>query len=92
MDIPAQALGLKLQRIAVRDPDNIAQAFAQIGRDTNGLMISGAGLFLRTAKQSCELALQRRLPTTTYGRFSQTPVASCPSVKIYLPCTVARHR
>ena len=91
MDIPAQALGLKLQRIAVRDPDNIAQAFAQIGRDTNGLMISGAGLFLRTAKQSCE-PCSAGCPQRRTAVFSQTPVASCPSVKIYLPCTVARHR
>ena len=68
LDSQAQALNLKLQPIAVRDPDDLAQAFAQIARGTNGLMIHGATLFLRTAQQSCGLALQRRLPTVTYGR------------------------
>jgi putative ABC transport system substrate-binding protein len=53
----------------VHDPDDLAQAFAQIARGTNGLMIHGASLFLKTATQSCGLALQRRLPTVTYGRF-----------------------
>jgi putative ABC transport system substrate-binding protein len=64
----AQALNLKVQRIAVRDPDDVALAFARIGREANGLLISGAGLFIGTRQQTCGLALQRRLPTVTYGR------------------------
>ena len=68
LDSQAQALNLKVQKIPVRGPDDISLAFAQIGRDTNGLLISGAGLFLGTSQQVCGLALQRRLPTVTYGR------------------------
>jgi hypothetical protein len=42
LEAQALALNLKLQQIAVRKPDDSTQAFGQIGRGTNGLMIQGA--------------------------------------------------
>ena len=68
LDSQAQALNLKIQKVTMRAPGDVALAFAQFAPETQGLLISGAGLFLGTRQQACGLALQRRLPTATYGR------------------------
>ena len=64
----ARALNLTLQPIAVRDHDEVARAFAKFERGTNGLMIQNSSLLLVPAGHVCGLALQRRLPTITFGR------------------------
>jgi putative ABC transport system substrate-binding protein len=64
----AQALNLKLQLITVSDPNGVEQAFARIAQDTNGLVVAADGIFVQTAKRTCELALQRRLPVIGQGR------------------------
>jgi putative tryptophan/tyrosine transport system substrate-binding protein len=64
----ARALNLTFQPIAVRDHDEVARAFAKFERGTNGLMIQNSSLLLVPAGHVCGLALQRRLPTITFGR------------------------
>jgi putative ABC transport system substrate-binding protein len=64
----AQALNLKFQLVAMSDPNGVAQAFAEIAHDTNGLVVAADGVFVQTAKQTCELALHRRLPVIEQGR------------------------
>jgi putative ABC transport system substrate-binding protein len=64
----AQALNLRFQLIPVSDPNGVAQAFAEIAHDTNGLVVAADGVFVQTAKRTCELALQRRLPVIGQGR------------------------
>jgi putative ABC transport system substrate-binding protein len=64
----AQALNVKWQPIAMRDPPGVVQAFAQFERGTNGLVLDFSTLLLLNADQVCRLALQRRLPTVGYVR------------------------
>jgi len=63
----AQALNVKLQPVAVRDPNGVAAAFAEFGRGTNGLWVEAADVLIMTSGQVCNLALQRRLPAIGYG-------------------------
>jgi putative ABC transport system substrate-binding protein len=64
----AQARNVELQVVALRDPNDIAQAFAEFRRGTNGLVRDRAIPLLSRADQICNLALQRRLPTVAFGR------------------------
>jgi len=64
----AEVLKLVLQPVAVSDPNGIAQAFAEFGRGTNGLVIETASVLLMSAGQIGRLALQRRLPAGGHGR------------------------
>jgi ABC-type uncharacterized transport system substrate-binding protein len=71
----AQALNVKLQPVAVRDPNGVAAAFAEFGRGTNGLWVEASDVLIKTSGQVCSLALQRRLPAIGYG--SWFPNAGC---------------
>jgi putative ABC transport system substrate-binding protein len=64
----AQALKVVLQPVAVSDPNGIAQAFAEFGRGTNGVVVETASVLLMSADQIGRLALQRRLPAGGHGR------------------------
>jgi putative ABC transport system substrate-binding protein len=64
----ARAANVELQVVALRDPNNIAQAFAEFRRGTNGLVLDRSGPLLRNADEVCKLALQGKLPTATRGR------------------------
>jgi len=64
----ALAQNVVLQPVSVSDPTGIQQAFAEFKQGTNGLVIDTASVLVQTADQICRLALQRRLPTTGYGR------------------------
>jgi putative ABC transport system substrate-binding protein len=64
----AEALNVVLQPVAVSDPTRIPQAFAEFKQGTNGLVMDAATVLRLTTDQICRLALQRRLPTTGYGR------------------------
>jgi len=64
----AQAVNVELQVVALRDPNNIPQAFAEFRRGTNGLVLDRSGPLLRTADEICKLALQGKLPTVSRGR------------------------
>ena len=66
--LEAEAQNVVLQPVAVIDPAGILQAFAEFKKGTNGLVIDAASVLGLRADQICRLALQRRLPTTGYGR------------------------
>jgi putative ABC transport system substrate-binding protein len=63
-----QPLNVEAQVVTVRDPTRVAQAFAEFGRGTNGLLVDNATYLQMTADQICRLALQRRLPAAGIGR------------------------
>jgi putative ABC transport system substrate-binding protein len=59
----AQAVNVEWQSVTLRDdPNGVAQAFAEIGRGTNGLVLDSSSRLRLKADQICRLALQRRLP------------------------------
>jgi putative tryptophan/tyrosine transport system substrate-binding protein len=64
----AQAANVDLQMVALRDPNDIAQAFAEFRRGTNGLLLDRAVILQLRQDQICKLALQHRLPTAAAGR------------------------
>jgi len=64
----AKAVNVELQAVALRDPNDIAQAFAEFRRGTNGLVLDRATPLQLREDQICKLALQRRLPTAVFGR------------------------
>jgi putative ABC transport system substrate-binding protein len=66
--LEAKAQNVVLQPVGVSDAAGITQAFAEFKQGTNGLVIDAASILAQTADQICRLALQRKLPTTGYGR------------------------
>ena len=65
----AQAAKVEWQTVALRDdPNGVAQAFAEVARAPNGLVLDQASRLLLKADQICRLALQRRLPTVGFTR------------------------
>ena len=64
----ARAANVELQMAALRDPNNIAQAFAEFRRGTNGLVLDRSTPLVRKADEICRLALQGKLPTASRGR------------------------
>ena len=65
----AQAANVELHVVALRDPnDDIAQAFAEFRRGTNGLVLDRSTVLQLGQDQICKLALQHRLPTAAAGR------------------------
>jgi putative ABC transport system substrate-binding protein len=64
----AQALDVVLQPVAVSHSHGIAQAFAEFGRGTNGVVVETASVLLMSADKIGRLALQRRLPVGGHGR------------------------
>jgi putative tryptophan/tyrosine transport system substrate-binding protein len=60
----AQALGLQLQALAVRSPDEFDQAFAEMTRaHADALVLIPSALFFSHRTQLGTLAMQHRLPT-----------------------------
>jgi putative ABC transport system substrate-binding protein len=64
----AKAVNVELRVVALRDPNDIAQAFAEFRRGTNGLVLDRATPLVLREDQICKLALQRKLPTAVFGR------------------------
>jgi putative tryptophan/tyrosine transport system substrate-binding protein len=72
----AQAANLEWQSVALKDdPNGVAQAFADVGREGNGLVLDQASRLTLRAAQICGHALQRRLPTVGFSR--AFPDAGC---------------
>ena len=72
----ARALNVEWQSVALRDePNGVEQAFAAIGRGSNGLVLDQAARLQLKAAQICGLALQRRLPAVGFTR--AFPDAGC---------------
>jgi len=65
----AQAVNVNWRSVALRDdPNGITQAFAELGRGTDGLVLDLAARIQLKADHICKVALQRRLPTIGYTR------------------------
>jgi len=63
----AQALGVRLQTLEARNPQEIDSAFAAMTRERAGaLLILPDGVFLSQRRQIADLAVKRRLPSV-YG-------------------------
>ena len=68
MQAQAKEMHVEWQSVALRDPKGVVQAFAELKRGTNGLVLDYSTNLLLTADQICSLALQRRLPTAGLSR------------------------
>lgn len=66
MQFDAQAIKVEMQRVAVRDPDRVTQAFAEFKPGTDGLLLENSTPLLLAAEKICGLAMQRRLPTAAF--------------------------
>src|SRR5262249_36970148 len=58
----ARRLGITLQQLALRDPDETDRLFTTLPADTNGLLVHNSAINLMAHKRICELAMERRLP------------------------------
>ena len=65
----AQAEKVEWQSVALRnDPNGVAQAFAEFGRGTYGLVLDQSTPLQLKRDQICSLALQRRIPAVGFVR------------------------
>jgi putative ABC transport system substrate-binding protein len=69
----AQSLGLRLQRVEARSPDQFDGAFTAMVRGrADALMIADLPLFIRNSQRLFELALRHRLPTMSgFRRYAE---------------------
>jgi ABC-type uncharacterized transport system substrate-binding protein len=66
---PAQALGLKVQVLEVRGPEDLDGAFAAAIRGQAGaLLVQNAPMLLNQFKRIADLAIKSRLPSMGYSR------------------------
>ena len=64
VDAAARALGLRLQRVEARGPEEFDAAFAAIARErADALLVAGGSTFLVNRVKLADLALKARLPT-----------------------------
>jgi putative tryptophan/tyrosine transport system substrate-binding protein len=61
----AQSLGVQIQSLNVKKPDEIENAFASMARGkADALLVTSEGMFVRNRAQVVELAAKNRLPAT----------------------------
>jgi putative tryptophan/tyrosine transport system substrate-binding protein len=78
----ARSLGVQLQLLEARDPQEIDRAFAAMTREQAGaLVVLPDGIFGNQMRQIAELAVQRRLPSI-YG---QSEYAEAGGLMVYSP-------
>ena len=66
VEVTAKALGVKLQSLKARDPEEIDRAFAAIVRErTSALQLLGDPVFASNRKQIAALAIKHRLPAVS---------------------------
>ena len=66
VEVTAKALGVKLQSLQARDPEEIDRAFKAIAKErTRALQVLGDPVFTTHRKQIVELALKHRLPAVS---------------------------
>ena len=64
VDVAARALGVRLQFVEVRGPENFDRAFSDMTRARSGaLTLLPSNLFLREHRRLVDLAAKHRLPT-----------------------------
>jgi putative ABC transport system substrate-binding protein len=70
----ARSLGVRLQRVEARSPEDFEGAFAaMVRRRVDALMIADLPLFARNGPRLFELALRHRLPTISgFRRYAET--------------------
>jgi putative ABC transport system substrate-binding protein len=71
----ALSLGVKLQSVALVEPQGAATIFDKLDRGTDGVVLENAGLVAAKREQLCRLAVERRLPAVGRGRLF--PDAGC---------------
>jgi putative ABC transport system substrate-binding protein len=82
LEAVAQAVGVQLQPLAVRSPDDLERAFVAMRRGhTDALLVFGSALHGRHIRRIAELALQGRLPTIDEYR----PLAEVGGLMTYGP-------
>jgi len=68
-EVAAQALGVPLQALEVRGPDDFEEAFAAMARERAGALIVGQDfLFRQHLKRLADLAAQYRLPAIAFTK------------------------
>ena len=69
----ARALGVQLQRLEARGPNDFDRAFATMSRDrVGGLIFVPSGMFVDERRHIVELAAKNRLPAMFYfGEFAE---------------------
>jgi hypothetical protein len=67
----ARKLGITLQPLSLRDPDETDLVFAALPADTNGFLVENTALNLLAQERICLLATQRRLSAvSTFREFA----------------------
>ena len=59
---PAETLGVSLEPVALREPDETEGVFRELPAGTNGLLLENSGINQMARDRICALAVQRRLP------------------------------
>ena len=75
LQMEARKLGMTVQPMLLRDPDQTDTVFNALAADTNGLLFENSVINIRAQKRICELALQRRLPSVS--SFREFAVSGC---------------
>jgi putative tryptophan/tyrosine transport system substrate-binding protein len=71
----AHSLGIALQAVVLRDPDDTDHVFATLAAATNGLLIENSAINLIAEQRICELATQRGIPAV--GSFRECAAHGC---------------
>jgi putative tryptophan/tyrosine transport system substrate-binding protein len=75
LQMEARKLGMNVEPLPLRDPDQTDTVFKTLAADTNGLLFENSVINIRAQKRICELALQRRLPSVS--SFREFTVSGC---------------
>ena len=71
-DTAAQGLGLEIQRVTVREANDLNQAFAVLAqRSVNGIVVPNSSLLNPLGAQIAELAAKHNLPTIGSSQFAR---------------------
>jgi putative ABC transport system substrate-binding protein len=71
----ARRVGLTLQPVSLRDPDEADQAFTTFAAGTNGLLVQNSAINGLAQERICQLAMQHGLPAV--GVFRGIAVSGC---------------
>ena len=63
----AERLGITIQPIEAKQPDQIERAFSSTQDGVHGVMVQADGMFFRERKRIAELGLKRKVPTSVFN-------------------------
>jgi putative tryptophan/tyrosine transport system substrate-binding protein len=75
LQMEARKLGMMLQPLPLRDPEETDLVFTMLPADTNGLLVENSAINLVAQERICRLATERRLPAV--GTFRGFAAAGC---------------